>query len=310
VGLGVSLLLASCGGRSTLGSDLSDIGEGKGGASAGARPFLSGGSASGGAPISSGSGGLSFSSGGVSGASVGGRAAFSRGGASSGGGVAQGGSGTGGSGTGGRAGGPPVSTPCPALPVANEHLVDDMEDGDRFILRDGGRAGAWFDGNDGTGAMMYPSPDAPFFMTKSTSVCFGNAVAVMGGPFTDWGANFGFGLGSPYDASRYAALSFWARVDPGTSATIRVGFPDRNSHPDGGLCVANASDANGCWDSHKARRQLTSNWAKYVISFSELRQDAWGYQGPFDPSTLFGVTFEIPANGVFSIWVDYVTLVR
>ena len=39
-----------------------------------------------------------------------------------------------------------------------------------------------------------------------------------------------------YDASRYGGVTFFARRSPGTSARVRVHFPDWNTDPDGAVC--------------------------------------------------------------------------
>lgn len=206
-------------------------------------------------------------------------------------------------------GGAPIM--CQTLLDPTEDLVDDMDDGDRFILRVNGRAGSWTDNDDGTLGKLFPPSGSAFVMTPTGDPCHGSAVYIAGGYFTDWGATFGFGLGSPYNASGYRALSFWAKIDAGAVSLVRVGLPDKYTDPDGGYCVANASDPNSCWDTHKFRvTNLTTNWTKIVVPFSSLRQDSWGYQGPFDSSTVFGVTFELPANAQFGIWIDAVALVR
>jgi len=104
----------------------------------------------------------------------------------------------------------------------------------------------------------------------------------------------GFGIGGPYDASKYDGISFWAKIDSG-SYGLRVAFPDKDTLPDGGLCEGSAPE-NQCWDHYGYRiTNLTTEWTKYTVSFSSLTQDGWGRSGGgFDPSTIFEVQFQIP----------------
>jgi hypothetical protein len=215
-------------------------------------------------------------------------------------------SGTGAAGSGGTAG----TTSCPGL-ASNEELIDDMNDGDRFIPQVNGRAGAWKDSDDGTlGSTMFPNPAGLFTMTDTGDACRKYAAYVYGGPFVDSGATFGFGIGSPYNASAYTGISFWAKIDNGTSPGLRVAFPDKDTQPDGGLCQAGVSGPTQCWDHygyHMPLPGLTTQWTRYTIAFSSLTQDGWGRLGAaFDPSTIYEVQFQIPVDGRFGIWVDTV----
>jgi len=217
--------------------------------------------------------------------------------------------GRGGTASTGGVGGSVGGTTCPGL-APNEELIDDMNDGDRFIPQVNGRAGAWKDSDDGTpGATMFPDPAGLFTMTKTGDMCRQYAAYVYGGPFVDTGATVGFGIGGPYDASKYDGISFWAKIDSG-SYGLRVAFPDKDTLPDGGLCEGSAPE-NQCWDHYGYRiTNRTTEWTKYTVSFSSLTQDGWGRSGGgFDPSTLFEVQFQIPKNNTFGVWIDDVAFV-
>ena len=222
----------------------------------------------------------------------------SSGGRSTGGSGAVGGTGT--AGSGGTAG-----TACPGL-APMEDLIDDMNDGDRFIPQVHGRAGAWSDSDDSTpGSTIFPDPVRSFTMTWTGDSCRQYAAYVYGGPFVIWGADFWFGLGSPYNAQTYGGISFWAKIDGGTSSVLRVAFPDKDTQPDGGLCQTNVTGPTQCFDHYGTRITLTTTWQKYTIPFYLLTQDGWGRQGgAFDPSTLYEVLFQIPVNAKFGVWID------
>lgn len=207
--------------------------------------------------------------------------------------------GAGGSGAGG-------STICVA-PPPNEELIDDLNDGDRFIPSSNGRAGAWSDSHDDSpNAKMFPDPSTNFTPTKTDDACRKYAVYVAGGGYVLWGASFWFGLGSPYDASKYTGISFWAKVDAGASQVIRVSFPDKDTHPDGNLCDPSASSGQtACFDHYGQRLTLSTTWTKHRVTFAGLTQDGWGHKGTsFDPTTIYQTLFQIPVGANFGIWID------
>ena len=203
------------------------------------------------------------------------------------------------------------STACPAYLLANEELIDDLDDANASIPTLNNRRGAWSDALINTsGAFIFPDPSTPFIPTDTGEICRKYAAYVYGQTSIDpgSGANFGFSLGSPYNASAYSGLSFWARIDAGTDPPLHVAFPDGDTDPRGAKCQANTTDpTRTCWSHYGLRLVLTSTWAKYTIPFSSLSQDAWGYQAQsFDASTLFSVVFEIGDTSTFGIWIDSV----
>ena len=195
---------------------------------------------------------------------------------------------------------------CPGL-ASNEELIDDLNDGDRFIPSVNGRLGAWSDSHDNSpNGKMYPDPNTGFMPTDSGDTCRKFAAYVSGGGYVIWGANFWFGLGSPYNASLYKGISFWAKVDSGVSPVVRVAFPDKDTQPDGNLCQTGITTGpTACFDHYGDRKTLTTTWAKYTVSFSELSQDGTGRAGTaFDPASVYQVLFQIPVSATFGIWID------
>jgi hypothetical protein len=213
-----------------------------------------------------------------------------RGGAGGGGGIVS---------TGGTAG----TGGCLGL-APNEELIDDLNDGDRYIPSIKGRVGAWKANHDGSpNAKMYP--DGDFVPTQTGDACRKYAAYVYGGGYVDWGSDFLFGLGAPYDASKYTGITFWAKVDPGTLSVVRVTFPDKDTDPAGNLCSdTSTAGTNACYNHYGKRLTLSSTWMKYTVSFSDLTQGSWGRQAPFDPATIYEVQFQIQAGSNFGIWVD------
>jgi hypothetical protein len=206
----------------------------------------------------------------------------------------------------GGAPGPDGGT-CTGL-APNEELIDDLNDGDRFIPAVNGRSGAWFDSHDSSpNGKMSPDPRTGFAPTNTGDGCRKYASYVSGSGYVLDGAAFWFGLGSPYNASKYTGISFWGKIDPGTTSTIRVAFPDKDTFPDGNLCsTASNAGSNGCYNDYIYRVTLTDTWTKYTINFSQLAQDpGWGRLGNgFDPASLYQVVFRISANATFGFWID------
>jgi hypothetical protein len=156
---------------------------------------------------------------------------------------------------------------------------------------------------------MFPDPAGLFTMTNTGDPCRKYAAYVYGGPFVDGNPVFFFGIGGPYNASKYNGISFWAKIDSGTTSGLRVAFPDKDTQIDGALCQASGTGTNLCWDHYGKRINLTTTWTKYSVSFSSLTQDGWGRAGAgFDPSTIYEVQFQIPVNTKFGIWIDDVAL--
>jgi len=195
---------------------------------------------------------------------------------------------------------------CSGL-ASNEELIDDLNDGDRFIPSVNGRAGAWSDSHDSSpSGKMYPDPNTGFTPSDTGDPCRKFAAYVTGTGYVLWGADFWFGLGSPYDASKYKGFSFWARIDAGTSSGLRVAFPDKDTQPDGNNCQTSVSSGpTACFDHYGYRYTLNSTWTKYTVTFSQLTQDGWGHAGTaFDPASLYEVLFQIPVNATFGVWID------
>jgi hypothetical protein len=201
--------------------------------------------------------------------------------------------------------------------VVGESMIDDMEDPDEAILSTDGRHGAWFVLNDGSdGGVQAPAMGAPFDMTaipggRGASMY---AVHTSGHGFTTWSPLIGFWLNKLpsafkqlYDASRYNAITFYARTSPSDasnfSAQVRVQFPDRDTDPDGQVCTADGS--KGCSDHFGKTILLTSEWVKYTVRFSSLQQAGFGAQAAsFDAAHLYGIQFQFALGSTFDCWID------
>jgi hypothetical protein len=273
---------------------------GAGGSAGGAAGFtVSGGAGGKGGGVAGGPGGVA---GGPGGAAGGGAPA---GGSSGAGGVRPAGGTIGAGGTVGAGGTIGTGGSTCQGPTSKEDLIDDLNDGDRWILPGRGRYGEWKVGNDGTpGGVMSPDPTQGFTPNNTGDACRKYAAYVKGYGFTSSGANLSVGLGSPYNAS-----SFWARVDSGTTSVIRVAFPDKDTDLAGGICTTSPGPTN-CWDHFGTRMTFSTTWTKYSLTWSQLTQDGWGLLAKaFDSTSLYGIIFEIPENATFGLWIDNLALV-
>lgn len=204
----------------------------------------------------------------------------------------------------------PVSPLAPCVPpsVGSGHdpLIDDFEDGDTRLIVTDKRAAYWIVFNDGTGVMqprtggVFPADRIPGGRGQSR---FG--LHTRGGKFSKWGSGLSFEL-SPrrcYDASAYAGVAFWARGQ----AQLRVAAKMTQvvAEEFGGSCVKD------CFDGHGAERLLTKDWQRYEVRWEELAQSGHGLAVPFDPHSLFGVDFTIPAGRPpFDYWLDDVAFIE
>ena len=293
------------------------VGEAMGGV-AGARAGAGGdaGTSTGGVGQGGGDSGASdggLGGGGATSGSMGGVTAASGAGGSGGSSVAGGAAGSGGSaGSGGTAGS------GGALAGLTLDLIDDMEDDDASILFSGTRNGDWYAGHDAT-ATGTQFPGLKFEMStldKSDSRYAVSKFAAMtrGMGFSDWGEDMGFnmtlvnaslGKHPPYDASAYCGLHFFGRVGAGASSEVTLRVPDKNSHPDGGVC---GSVQMPCYLHYQKQYSFALAWKEYTVLFTDLTRSGWPVS--FDVSAIYGVEFGLSPNTKFELWIDDISFLN
>jgi hypothetical protein len=207
-------------------------------------------------------------------------------------------------------------------PILVESMIDDMEDPDDAILMLDGRRGAWFVLNDGTdGGVQVPAMGTPFNMTSIPGGRGASTYAAhtSGQGFVSWSPLIGFWLRkSPsafkqlYDASRYNAITFWAKTSRPDSARfsafVRVQLPDKNTDPDGQVCTADGS--LGCSDHFGKTIELMPDWVKYTIRFNTLTQAGFGNPAPsLDAAHVYGIEFQFTLGSSFDFWIDDIAFV-
>jgi hypothetical protein len=189
--------------------------------------------------------------------------------------------------------------------LADDGLIDDFEDGNTQSNVEGGRDGYWWPKKDKVGSTIDPNPFAPSSGAGDGSDMAMHASGLTSSAEGAWGAGFGVnflggGSSGVYDASKYAGITFKARVGPGTSTSVRFKIGDINTHEDGHVCKS-------CWNHFGKDLILTTEWKEYKIMFSEARQEAgWGDPRPLSvtPSKLISIDWSIGPGRTYDIWID------
>jgi hypothetical protein len=202
--------------------------------------------------------------------------------------------------------------------------IADFEMGSADINSAPGRKGSFFTYNDksATGVEAPPMDSVVAPMEIPGQRCTSKfALHVSAKGFTVWGAGFGsdiaYGLdaaadsgASPrgsYDASGYTGIAFWARSEPGSKPGLRLNVADKNSAPEGGLCVVDMTgmDPNRCYDDFGATIGITTAWDFFKFPFAEMKQRSFGLKAAaMDTAHLYGLQFQAPAGVDFDVWMD------
>jgi len=187
-------------------------------------------------------------------------------------------------------------------------MIDDLEDGNGQILPLEERAGYWYTFADEDGTTI--EPDGELVPAKGGAANSQLAARIKGKTADQrnvW-AGMAFSLTNPkgtYDVSRYQGISFYARKSKGSTAVIVFRMPDGNTDPQGGVCKS-------CWNDFSAQLTLTDHWQKFVLPFSELKQEpGWGERHP-EPALdkVFELRWQIKTRNVdYDIWVDQIRFI-
>ncbi len=188
--------------------------------------------------------------------------------------------------------------------------IEDAEDGDDQILRIGGRNGYIYTYTDERGTTIEPGSNR-FRATAGGAAGSAFALRITGTTANSGAVFAGVGLSfrepvGPYNASRCRGIAFIAKKEQGSVASLRVKVPDVNTAPEGGIC-------RECYNDFGITLQLTDRWTRYLVSFSDLKQEqGWGDPSPLtiDSTKLFGLQWQTAVPGVaFDIWIDDVEFV-
>ena len=198
----------------------------------------------------------------------------------------------------------PEGRPCSA-----NAAIEDGENNDNQVLVQDGRSGYIYTFADTEGSTVEPVPGSSggaFTMTSGGANGSAYAARMTGttgnSDITFAGMGFNFtDPKDPYDASRYAGISFWAKAGIDSTRSIVFKITDVNTDPDGKVCSA-------CYNDFSTTLRLSPEWQKYTIVFDVLRQEpGWGAPRPSGVArdSMYAAQFQVKDKGKpFDIWVD------
>ncbi|APR77988.1 Hypothetical protein A7982_03335 [Minicystis rosea] len=207
--------------------------------------------------------------------------------------------------------------------TGNVDPIDNMASNTGSILTAGGRTGAWYTYNDGSGTQTPVTSDTmPFVKVAvtdaSAGLTAGFAAQTFGSGFSVWGAGMGFdfnnvaGKKSAYDGAKYTGITFWAKAGSQGDATgqsIRFSIVDVNTAPEGGKCDPASTTKNQCNDAFGTGVTLTNAWQQYTFTWSQLAQEGWGMNTgvtALATNALYSVHFQVAKSAKFDVWVSYI----
>jgi hypothetical protein len=185
-------------------------------------------------------------------------------------------------------------------------------------------SGGWYTFDDGSLGQSGPSADPKKETVQDAAVDqphvtfamrppSAHALHMVGGPYTgSWGSGVQGQLqgGSPFDASAYRGIVFWARKSNAAAASsLRVALTtiDDTAGPLAKChSPATPGKADGCGDAFGAEVMLRTDWMPYIVSFASLAQTGFGYRPPngFDQANVLAVDFNNKQGTAFDQWID------
>jgi hypothetical protein len=198
-----------------------------------------------------------------------------------------------------------IKTCAGGMKPAADGLVDDLEDGNNRVAELAGRGGYWWDAKDDKGSVIEPAGEVTMFQGGANGSKY--AVHVSGKTATGdkaWGAVLGLRIAERplYDATKYAGLSFLAKVGEKSASQVRLKVADVNTHPDGMVCK------EGCYNDFGKDFIFSHDWQEYQVSFAEMKQqDGWGDPRPpaITPSKLVQIAWHFMTPGAdFELYLD------
>ncbi len=278
--------------------------------------LLEAGGAGGSGASSAGGLGGDLGSGGQAGSSAGGGNSGGSGGAVAGNGGSVAGSGASDDGLAGAAG----AAGTGAVTPLDLELIDDMEDGDTFVLLGTGRDGEWHASWDAMnpGAIDPHDPFVMLALDASDRPGSGYAAHARATGFngSGWGSTMTVDMRqyqtAPYDASAYCGIDFWAKRSDDSYPAVNLRIADKNSMPAGGRCN-DAVTTERCYNHFAAPVSLTASWKEYQIMFGDMLQAAWGYQAPtgmLEVSEIYMIEVGLPSVPTVEVYVDDLAFIK
>jgi len=196
---------------------------------------------------------------------------------------------------------------CPNCPCSDyvakgsPGLVDDLNDGNGYILENDGRRGGWYTYNDGTGIQTPAGapPGPPYVCEPETFVPTNGQACTSGSGFTSWGAGLGVGLLSgadcvscKYDATAYSGVRFTISGSVVGSVRFMVVTTATHNVRWGGTCA----DDKVCADNYGTNVTITTQPQVVEVPWTILRQSGWGTPVLFNVRELNNLQWEVDRN--------------
>jgi hypothetical protein len=115
-----------------------------------------------------------------------------------------------------------------------------------------------------------------------------------------------------FNASDWDGIVLWARVGPGSQASVKVRVADRRTDDKGCICNPNTNQndsSDGC-DKWGRFITLDQTFRAYLVPFADLQQGGWGAASPYlDTADLFSLAIEY-GRGAWDLWLDDIGFYR
>ncbi len=217
---------------------------------------------------------------------------------------------------------PPASSVPPAWPSS---LIDNMDSNlDGLLLKNAGRNGFWYSTDNSTADTLCPLTGTGMpilqFCSGGDSISpqsCARITGIMGAggwPLVDLDfLQLSGGYDQLYNAKNspggpYTGIQFYAKVGSGSVTTVYVEMPDATTDPN----ISSPNCGSWCNADHGAIVNLTTAWAPYQVSFSNMT-NPWGSNPAttVDPTQVVGIRWQIHTggwpqvdSGAYDLWVD------
>jgi len=114
------------------------------------------------------------------------------------------------------------------------------------------------------------------------------------------------------DLSGWEGIVLWARIGPGSQASIKVRVADRLTDDKGCVCNPNTNqnDASDGCDKWGRFITLDGTFRAYRVPFTDLQQGGWGAASPgLDTGNIFSMAVEY-GRGAWDLWLDDIGFYR
>jgi hypothetical protein len=193
-------------------------------------------------------------------------------------------------------------------------LLDDMEDGNFYLVPRPPRFGYWYVAGDSTVGAQLPKIDQLVERLEPEREASRSAVHFTASGFEGWGASVGLSFADAaqkkvsYDSGNALGISFWIRGKVHDDAKLKVQLPVVGTDPAGTEC--GGKDQGQCLDHFAAQITVTAEWKQVTIPFGSLHQAGWGAPlAEFDGGHLLGIEWSA-GTADLDVWIDDLALIR